>query len=92
MVLLEMKFLSVLERISLPGFCCFVSLSAGMAGTRPSTTLTGNTDNGNSNNHNNNNNNERYDSSSSWGRGWGKGVNYRSILFVLQTDSNMPTW
>ena len=31
--------LSVLERISLPGFCCFVNLSAGMAGTRPSTTL-----------------------------------------------------
>ena len=28
MVLLEMKFLSVLERISLPGFCCFVNLSA----------------------------------------------------------------
>ena len=24
---------------TVPGFCCFVNLSAGMAGTRPSTTL-----------------------------------------------------
>ena len=39
MVLLDIKLLSVLDRISLPGFCCFVNLSAGMASTKPSTTL-----------------------------------------------------
>ena len=33
------KFLSVLQRISLPGFCCFANLSVGMASTRLSTTL-----------------------------------------------------
>ena len=29
MVLLDIKFLSVLELLSLPDFCCFVNLSAG---------------------------------------------------------------
>ena len=33
MVLLDIKFLSVLKWICLPGFCCFVNLSAGMADT-----------------------------------------------------------